>query len=546
MRAFPTIATIVRLRWALTWAALRKSVWQTIGYVLSLLVGIGLVVGAGALAWFLGDPAGMGAVPGYATVLETVVVIVGTFATLFVALVQLMLIGEGVTMSPRKFELYGIPDRELHAGLLVSGLSGLPAICGLLSLLLWSLAYRWMGAGAVVMAVVAAPLAIVTMVSLSKMVISAATTLVRSTRGRNLLYCVVLVVFILICEIPSLTINSQDVEVLSIEPFAAIAGVMAWTPLGAAFQLPFDAAAGDWAPAAGRVAVLAVTWAVCFLVSTWCLRRERLTVGAGTSSASVKGIGAFARTPDSVSGAVSARLFTYLRRDPRQGMMFIFPLLFVVLFAIQSHGITVMVWQGLLWGGLFVALAEANGLSYDGRGWTMQALCGVRGVDDRIGRVRVYATLTVLYTLVLTVGCFVFTGDWSSAGGVATGLTFAAAAVGLAFCGLGLAEVLSCVLMYPVPSIDKPFSTPQGRAVAQMLFPFAHILGTLLLMLPTVLVLVALLLAGLWDMYWLLIPVSLADGIGFLALGSWLGGKLIDARMPAIVRTLDSFASLQK
>ena len=47
-------------------------------------------------------------------------------------------------------------------------------------------------------------------------------------------------------------------------------------------------------------------------------------------------------------------------------------------------------------------------------------------------------------------------------------------------------------------------------------------------------------------MYWVLIPVFLLNGVGFLALGSWLGGKLMDARMLSIVSTLDSFASLQK
>ena len=43
-----------------------------------------------------------------------------------------------------------------------------------------------------------------------------------------------------------------------------------------------------------------------------------------------------------------------------------------------------------------------------------------------------------------------------------------------------------------------------------------------------------------------IIPVALAIGIGILALGTWLGGKLMDARMLSIVATLDSFASLLK
>ena len=43
---------MVRLRWALTLATLRKSTWQTIGYVLGIVFGIGALVGVGALAWF--------------------------------------------------------------------------------------------------------------------------------------------------------------------------------------------------------------------------------------------------------------------------------------------------------------------------------------------------------------------------------------------------------------------------------------------------------------------------------------------------------------
>lgn len=41
-------------------------------------------------------------------------------------------------------------------------------------------------------------------------------------------------------------------------------------------------------------------------------------------------------------------------------------------------------------------------------------------------------------------------------------------------------------------------------------------------------------------------PVSLANGLAVLLLGSWLGGKLMDARMPKILSTLEEFASLQQ
>ena len=106
---------------------------------------------------------------------------------------------------------------------------------------------------------------------------------------------------------------------------------------------------------------------------------------------------------------------------------------------------------------------------------------------------------------------------------------------------------LAYLKMYPVASMDKPFSAPQGRAMAQGFFPFVYMLGSLLLMLPTGIVALVMLLTGAEGGIWLaIIPVALANGIGILALGTWLGGKLMDARMLSIVATLDSFASLQK
>lgn len=541
------ILTIVRLRWALTWAALRKSVWQTIGYVISLLMGVAVVIGTGALAWFLGDPEGVNNARNFAQGLEVIVVLLGAFITIMTAFTQLMLIGESSTMSPRKLELYGIPDRTLQAGLLAAGLSGIPAISATIALLLWSLAYRWMGAGVVVAAIVAAPLAVITVMSFSKMVINAATTLVRSNRGKNLFYIIVTLVFVAICYVPSITLNSSvEADAFSIESFAAPAAVFAWTPFGAAFQLPFDALHGAWAQFVGRLAALAVSWVLCFMVSTWCLRHERLISGSRSDAVSVKGIGAFSWMPDSVSGAVSARLFTYLKRDPRQSLMFVFPVVFLILMAFQAHGITPIVWMSLPMSAMFFSLTESNGLAYDGRGLTMQIISGVSGVADRLGRVRIYVGVILLYLFVLTIACFVVTGDWQTPGGILMGLTFAAGALCLSYCALGLAEVVSCVLMYPVPSMEKPFATPQGRAVAQGFFPLVYLFGMFVLVVPSGLVAIVLTVSGHGDWYWVLIPVFLLNGVGFLLLGSWLGGKLMDARMLSIIATLDSFASLQK
>ncbi|NMM97291.1 ABC transporter permease [Bifidobacterium olomucense] len=548
------VLTLVRLRWALTWATLKKSVWQTVGYVIALVIALGTIIGAAAAAW------GVGLLPpfvqpkpdiapfdilGPSGILNVAVVLVGTVLTLMVGLVQLMLLGEGSTMSPRKFALYGIPDRKLQFGLLISGLTGLPAITGLLSLMAWAFAYRTIGACAVVVALVAAPLAVITMMSLAKLLIALSTTLITSSRGKGVFYIVVIVLFIAACQVPNILINGSGAS--AFDPAAAVlsAKVAAWTPLGAAFQLPFDVAFGHVGLLLARIGVLVLTWVACFVGCTWCLRHERLTTGA-SRTVKTKGIGAFGWMPDSVSGAVSARLLTYLKRDPRQAMIFVMPVFFVIIFSLQSHGESMVIWQGLIWSGWMLAVAESNGLAYDGQGVTMQVIAGVRGWDDRKGRVRVYAAIAIIYLTVLAVGIAFATGDWTDSNRLLLGLMIWAIGLAEAFCGLGLSEITSCVFLYPVPAMDKPFSSPQGRAMAQGFFPFIYLLGSLLLLLPTGIVAALLALTGaITALYWVLIPVALANGVGMLVLGTWLGGKLLDARALSIVDTLDSFASLQ-
>lgn len=417
--------------------------------------------------------------------------------------------------------------------------------------MLWSLAYRAMGPAVVIAELVAAPLAVITMMSISKMLIALSTTLVTSKRGKSTFYIVIVLLFVVICQLPNILVNSGIAFGLDPSAWSATAAVMAWTPFGAVFQLPFDVLSGAWLPALARIAILVVTWVVCFAVCTWCLRRERLTVGVAGQSATVKGVGAFSWMPDSTSGAISARVLTYLKRDPRQVMIFAMPVLFIIIFAFQAHGIHAIVWQSMIWCGWLMSIVESNGLAYDGRGFTMEVIAGVRGWADRLGRVRVYVGIMVIYMALLYVGCIVIVGvtagRWAQPDDLIIGLFFLAVGLGVGFSSLGVAEITSCVLMYPVASMDKPFSSPQGRAMAQGFFPFVYMLGSMLLMLPTGIAAIVLLVIHAGIVGWLvIIPVALANGIGVLALGTWLGGKLLEARILSIVSTLDSFASLQK
>ena len=533
--------TLVRLRWALTNAALKTSPWQIVAYVLAYLLAAGTVVGTGVLAFAVGHGMAHDVWP----YLPVIMPLAGTAGILFVALLQAMFIGENSTMSMDRFAPYGIPDRTLQLGLLLAGLTGIPAITALVSFMLWAMAYRGFGAAAVASQLVAAPLIVLTAMCVSKALLAVADIITDSQAGKNIFYVVVIMLFVALAQMPNiLMINEASVEAASLIPVARVFG---WLPLGAPFMLPFDAANGQWLFWVLHVLCALALCAVCFLVSQWCLHWQRTHSSDAVRAKAARGLGLFSRMPDSPSGAISARLGSLLRRDVRQSMMYIMPLFFVVIFALENKDIgSWFVWMGVLLGGMFMSLTESNGLAYDGQGFVMEVIAGTRAIDDRTGRVRIYLIIDTVYIALLSVITFIITGDWSSPSGLAGAFTFIAASWGWAVASLGVAEMFNCSVLYPVPSMAKPFTNPQGRGAAQAFLPFLYMLASLASILPTAIVAIVIFATGNGAAYPWIIPVALANGVVFLCLGTWLGAKLLRTRMLKVVQTLDSFAALQQ
>lgn len=555
------VATIVRLKWALMWATMRKSVWQAISFVLTGLIGLAAVVGIGIFAWQFGPdphvPSGVDPVDG----MRFAMVLLGSFLTLMVVMIQMMLVGGGTSMSAKRFALFGIEDKTLLAGLIAASMAGVPAIVGMVSLVEWAMAYRNLGAETVVTGVVSAPLAILTICMLGRMITSLLDTLVRTKHGQTVLYIVMFLIFLAVLEIPAMLggaiggslAEGEGAEIAAsgaqisgaMRSMSGVVTVLSFTPLAAAFALPFDVASGAWGMLLIRVVVLVATWTVCFAIGLWCLKRERLLTGGEENRAvKVKGIGAFGWMPDSPSGAVSARLVTYLKHDPRQFIFLLMPLLFLVIELVGARGDVDFAFSALLLGALFMNLVESNGLAYDGQGFTMQVLAGLRGRDDRLGRVRVYAVFSLAYLVVMALVLMAFTFGWGKEPHWMNAFAFFGTAVAIDFVGLGIAESMSCLAIYPVPSIDKPFATPQGRALAQAALPLLYFVLILVLSLP--LGLVALLVViNDWPS-WFIGLGGIVNGVVVLIIGAWLGGRLLDKRQLKILATLDSMAALQQ
>lgn len=544
--AQPSIGTFVRLRWAITIAALKRSVWQLVGFIVTAIVGAGCIVGAlvGGIAL------GVQSDPLVGVVLRVAMPIAGAFAILFAVLVQLMIVGENSTMTPDNFAIYGIGDRRLTAGLVAAGLAGPAGLTFLLSLLAFTPAYAHFGAAAVVAAVAAAFAVIVTAMLCSKAMLSLFGVLVRSQAGKNLFYLVMMVVIILLAESPSMTMATIDTAgtAIDVRHMVRAADVVGWTPLGAPFMLPFDVADGAWGAFAAHLLIVVAVCAVCWWLTMWCLRYARTHNAAVSGGKAQTGLGMFARTSDSPSGAVAARLLCMLRRDPRQSVMFVMPLLIVLIFAFMGRHIgDWYVWVGMIVSCMMFALTEANGLGYDGRGFAMEVICGTRAIDDRRGRARAYVLVATAVIIVLFAISMIYSDYWRTAAGWLLGLTLGVCGWSWTLATIGVAEAMNPVFMYPTPSLEKPFSTPQGRGAAQMFIPLLQMLLFMAVMIPTVGLVIGLAFGGALDRWYpVLIPVALANGAGVLWLGTWLGAKLLERRKLKVLATLDGFAALQQ
>ena len=76
----------------------------------------------------------------------------------------------------------------------------------------------------------------------------------------------------------------------------SFAGVLGWTPLGAAFAAPGDAAAGDWGPAILKFLIAAATVGAIWLAWQSLVAKMLVTPGREASAKNYRGLGWFGPT----------------------------------------------------------------------------------------------------------------------------------------------------------------------------------------------------------------------------------------------------------
>ncbi|MDQ0575891.1 hypothetical protein [Agromyces albus] len=517
------VAQFLRLKLRLLANIFRRSPWQVVGIVVGLIYGLGVAVllfTALVGLRFVGD----------VEVIRDAFTVAGA-ATIIGFIVFPLVFGVDDTMDPRRFALFGVPNHTLAFGLAVAAVVGIPAF--VLAIVLLGTVFTWSrGPAELLLAIIAAAMAFATCILIARVATGLASLLLATRRARELMGVLGILLIVMLSPILVVLVTA-DWASSGLGVLESIAGVLGWTPLGAVFAIPGDAAAGDWGAAILKLLIAAATVGAIWLGWQALVARMLVTPGREASAKSYRGLGWFDRMPHGATGAVAARSLTYWFRDARYWvslvMVPIAPVFVMVPLSLAGIPLIYVALIPVPLMCLFLGWSLHNDTAYDSTAVWLHVASGVRGAADRAGRI-----VPVLIGGVLVIGLgsavtvFVL-NDWRllpSVLGVSTALLFA---------GLGLGSFTSARLPYPaVKPGDSPFQAPQSTGTITALVQTVTMFGSLLIASPAVV------FAGLGilvDPAWFTASFVSGVGLGLLALvlGIWGGGRVFERRGPEIL-----------
>lgn len=545
------IFTMVRLRWALTFSVMRKSIWQKIGFAIAIVFGLALICALGFAGWETGkyiNP-GMLADTKNWQEFQLAPIMVASIASIFTLFINVFMFGSDTTLKSRSFALYGIPYVKQQAGMLLGSLFGALSVSCTIALALWSLAYRSFGIVPVLVSVIAAPLYVATIVSLSKVLIELLDTILINKRSRNIFYFAIFIAYMIFVS----SMNTHSPSPNGIALGTSFCAASAFTPLSAAMALPLDAINGNWLALAIRFLICVVTIAACFAISVFCAKLEpKLLRGEQKTVVKTKGIGLFAAVPDNTVGAIIARIISVMRRDMRQLFLLIAPLFMLVVaggssfkakgFDSLTDNLGVSGW--MMYAALLMGMVVGNNIAYDGTAFTMHVIIGVKGLHDRLANAIVWSVICAVYFAIIGVGVYVFLFFVANVKQNVNAVMFQILSpIGIAFASIGIGLISSCIAMYPVASIEKPFSRPQGSAGGRSFAAIGFMLLSVVCMIPSFAAAIAFMILNP-NLLWIASILFIVNGLIVLVVGVILGGKVMDKRMIRIVENLRRFASI--
>jgi ABC-2 type transport system permease protein len=516
------VEQLLRLKLRLLGNAFRRSPWRIVALVIGLgsALGMALVVVAGLIGLRFES----------ASAASRGVEVFGALLVLGFVLVPLVF-GVDDVLDPRRFSLYGIPTSSLATALAVSALLSIPAVAmtliGLAQIVTWA-----RNPLALVLAIIGAPVIVATCLLCSRVSISVAGAALSSRRSRDsagLLGFAALAGFVIVFVLIYRTNWLQD----GANVLATTANVASWSPFGAVWAAPADAAQGHFGLALLRELIALVFLGLLWLAWRTLVKVMLVTQPRSSEGRSYRGLGLFRIARVSPGAVIAERSLTYWIRDARYHASLIvipvIPFLLMVPFLIIGVPTPVLALIPVPVMALFLGWLVHNDTAYDNTAIWLHLASGTTGRADRVGRVvppLVVGVPLLLLAAILSAAVYGSFGILPALLGVGLGLLFT---------GLGLSSVGSARFPYPaVRPGDSPFAAPQSVGTASSLIQSLSFVVTIILSSPTLLFAgLALFLPGPWA--WLSLLSGLVLGVLFLWLGIQWGGRIFDRRSPEIL-----------
>jgi ABC-2 type transport system permease protein len=516
------VEQLLRLKLRLLANAFRRSPWRIVGLVLGLVSGLGMAV------FVVTGLVGLR----FASVSVAAEAVEALGAILIFGFVVVPLVfGVDDVLDPRKFSLLGIPTSRLATSLAISGLLGIPSVA--MTLIALAQIVTWTrNPLSILLALIGAPVIVATCLLCSRVSISVAAFLLSSRRSRDsagLLGFVALAAFAVVFTFIYRTNWLQNGPAV----FASIARVASWTPFGAVWAAPADAAAGNFG-----LALLRELIALAFLALLWLAWRNLVKVMLVTQPQSAEarnyhGLGLFGVAPVSPSSVIAERSFTYWIRDARYHTSLlvipIIPFLLMVPLLVIGIPTPVLALIPVPVMALFLGWSVHNDTAYDNTAIWLHVASGTSGRADRLGRVVPPLIVGIpLIVIAAILSAAVYGAEWILPALLGVGL-------GVLFTGLGLSSVGSAQFPYPaVRPGDSPFAAPQAVGTASSLIQSLSFVVTIVLVSPTLaFAALSLFFPGWWS--WGALFTGLVLGSLFLWLGVTWGGRIFDRRSPEIL-----------
>ncbi|MFF1634022.1 hypothetical protein [Leifsonia sp. NPDC058248] len=517
------VAQFLGLKLRLMANAFRRSPWQVFGLAVGLLYGLTITVVV-VLVLFAAR-----LIPDVASV-HAVLVVIGSIVVAGFALLPL-LFGVDDTLDPRKFSLFGMPSRALSTGLVLAALIGIPSVvltvCSLATVVTWS-----RDPGSAVLALISVPVVVLTCVITSRVTTSVASFLLSTRRSREFGGVIGILVVVLLAPVVFLLLTidwGRD----GLGVVSGFASWLSWTPLGAAWSVPGDAAQGDWGVALLKLLIALATLGLLWLAWTGLVAKMLVTPQREAQSRAYHGLGWFSRLPGGPTAAIAARSMTYWSRDPRYWisvlMIPVVPILIIAaltLGGIPPHYASLVPLPMIC---LFLGWTIHNDVAYDNTAIWLHVVSGTRGIADRVGRM--YPPILIGIP-VIAIGSLVTTavfGDWEVLPAVG------ALSGAILLIGLGLSSFASVLFPYPATRPgDSAFAQPQTSGASAALVQAISFFAIIILASP---IIVFLVLGLTVSPAWLaLAPISaIVLGFGCLFGGLYLGARAFDRRGPELM-----------